>query len=309
MHIRTMIAAVLVVAGASTAAAREGLDVSLVARRSSVRAGDPVTLRFSWSNPGTLPVTFGRRSDPWRQLEITGEDGKVVRPPEAIPAGGEPLTLQPGEFFGIELDAREAFAFATEEGGSFTVSWVEGNTRSEPVGITIWPDVVARIETNMGPIVFEFRPDVAPATVRNFIKLAKRGFYDNLIFHRIIKGFMMQGGDPEGTGMGGPGYSIRAEFSDLKHVRGTVAMARSESPDSAGSQFYICFREAPFLDGRYTIFGQVTDGWETLDRVEREAATNEDRVPPRTEVRMTKVSIVKRPAPGPTPAAAPDSPR
>jgi peptidylprolyl isomerase/peptidyl-prolyl cis-trans isomerase B (cyclophilin B) len=118
-----------------------------------------------------------------------------------------------------------------------------------------------------GKIVIEFFPEDAPKTVANFVTLARKGFYEGLIFHRVEPGFVVQGGDPKGTGTGGPGYTIKAEFNKQKHVRGTVAMARSQDPDSAGSQFYICFKPAPFLDGQYTVFGIVTKGMDVVDGV------------------------------------------
>ncbi len=124
-----------------------------------------------------------------------------------------------------------------------------------------------RITTAHGDILIELYPDTAPNTVANFKALAGKGFYDGLKFHRVIAGFMAQGGDPEGTGMGGPGYRVKAEFSERRHVRGTVAMARSQDPDSAGSQFYICFEPQPHLDGQYTIFGQVVEGMDVVDRI------------------------------------------
>jgi peptidylprolyl isomerase/peptidyl-prolyl cis-trans isomerase B (cyclophilin B) len=118
-----------------------------------------------------------------------------------------------------------------------------------------------------GEIRIELYPDSAPKTVESFITLSKKGFYDNLAFHRIVPGFVAQGGDPKGDGTGGPGYTLKAEFSQRKHVRGTVAMARSQHPDSAGSQFYICFAPAPHLDGGYTVFGQVVKGMEVVDQL------------------------------------------
>ena len=124
---------------------------------------------------------------------------------------------------------------------------------------------IVKMELENGTVTMELYPDVAPNTVEAFKKLIKKGFYDGLTFHRVIPGFMAQGGDPDGTGMGGPGYSLKAEFNNKKHVRGTLAMARSSDPDSAGSQFYICYAPQPHLDGQYTIFGQVTDGMEFVD--------------------------------------------
>ena len=120
-----------------------------------------------------------------------------------------------------------------------------------------------------GEIKMEFYPADAPKTVENFVTLAKKGFYDGLTFHRVEPGFVVQGGDPKGDGTGGPGYMIKAEFNKQKHLRGTLAMARSQNPDSAGSQFYICFKPAPFLDGNYTVFGIVTSGMELVDKIQR----------------------------------------
>ena len=120
---------------------------------------------------------------------------------------------------------------------------------------------------------FEMYPDVAPKTVQNFVDLINKHFYDGLIFHRIIKGFMIQGGDPEGTGMGGPGYTIPGEFSangfnnDLKHTRGVLSMARTMDPNSAGSQFFIMHQDAPHLDGQYAAFGKLTSGFDVLDAI------------------------------------------
>jgi peptidylprolyl isomerase/peptidyl-prolyl cis-trans isomerase B (cyclophilin B) len=115
----------------------------------------------------------------------------------------------------------------------------------------------------------EFFPEDAPRTVENFVGLAKKGFYDNLTFHRVVENFVVQGGCPKGDGTGGPGYQIKAEFNTQKHVRGTVAMARSQHPDSAGSQFYICYGPTPHLDGNYTVFGKVVAGMAHVDRIKR----------------------------------------
>ena len=134
------------------------------------------------------------------------------------------------------------------------------------------PIVTIKIK-DMGDIKAELYPDVAPITVENFVKLAGSGFYNGLTFHRIISGFMIQGGDPEGTGMGGPGYSIKGEFAangvpnSLIHTRGVLSMARSANPDSAGSQFFIMHEDAPHLDGQYAAFGKVTEGIDVVDKV------------------------------------------
>jgi cyclophilin family peptidyl-prolyl cis-trans isomerase len=127
----------------------------------------------------------------------------------------------------------------------------------------------ARIHTAKGDIVFSFYPDEAPQHAAAFIKLARAGFYDGLTFHRVEPGFVIQGGDPSGNGTGGPGYQIDAEFSNLPHVKGTVAMARSSNPNSAGSQFYICLDDAPFLNKQYTVFGQTIEGQDVVDAIRK----------------------------------------
>lgn len=129
------------------------------------------------------------------------------------------------------------------------------------------------IDTNVGEIKAELYPDVAPVTVKNFIDLIKKGFYNGLTFHRVIEGFMIQGGCPRGNGTGGPGYCIKGEFrangvkNDLKHERGVLSMARAMDPDSAGSQFFIMHETSPHLDGQYAAFGKVTDGMDVVDKI------------------------------------------
>ncbi len=127
----------------------------------------------------------------------------------------------------------------------------------------------ARIHTAKGDIVFAFHPDKAPQHCAAFVKLARAGFYDGLTFHRVEPGFVIQGGDPDGNGTGGPGYKIDAEFSSLPHIKGTVAMARSANPNSAGSQFYICLDDASFLNNQYTVFGQTVAGQDVVDAIRK----------------------------------------
>jgi peptidyl-prolyl cis-trans isomerase B (cyclophilin B) len=122
---------------------------------------------------------------------------------------------------------------------------------------------------NGSEIRIEFYPDDAPKTDENFVTLAKKGFYDNLTFHRIVPDFFVQGGSPKGDGTGGPGHTIKAEFNKQKHVRGSVAMARSQHPDSAGSQFYITYGATPHLDGNYAVFGHVVSGMDHVDRIKQ----------------------------------------
>ena len=133
--------------------------------------------------------------------------------------------------------------------------------------------VVTITMTNGDVMKAELYPEIAPNTVNNFISLVQKGFYDGLIFHRVISGFIIQGGDPQGTGMGGPGYSIKGEFAmngvrnDLKHTRGVLSMARSMMPNSAGSQFFIMHANAPHLDGQYAAFGKVVEGLDVVDKI------------------------------------------
>ena len=141
----------------------------------------------------------------------------------------------------------------------------------------------------------ELYPDIAPNTVNNFISLIKKGFYDGLIFHRVINGFMIQGGCPDGTGMGGPGYNIKGEFSknrfvnELKHTPGVLSMARAMHPDSAGSQFFIMHEKSPHLDGAYAAFGKIIEGMDVVNKIAETATDYSDR--PLTDQRMKKVTV------------------
>lgn len=156
----------------------------------------------------------------------------------------------------------------------------------------------AVIETKFGNIELKFFPEVAPNHVNNFIELAKKGFYDGTIFHRVIPGFMIQGGDPNSKnpdkskhGMGGPGYTLKAEFNDKPHKRGTLSMARAANPDSAGSQFFICVADSPFLDKQYTVFGEVVSGIEVVDKIVNQPRDKRDNPNERIEL---KVKIIEK---------------
>lgn len=156
------------------------------------------------------------------------------------------------------------------------------------------PVVTIEME-NGGVMKVELYPETAPNTVANFISLVEKGFYNGTIFHRVIPGFMIQGGDPEGTGMGAPGYRIKGEFTanrfqnDLKHTKGVISMARSGHPDSAGSQFFIMVDDAPHLDGQYASFGKVIEGIEVADQIVSVATNYSDR--PLEEQRMRSVTV------------------
>lgn len=155
--------------------------------------------------------------------------------------------------------------------------------------------IVTITMNNGGVMKAELYPEIAPNTVNNFISLANGGFYNGIIFHRVIEGFMIQGGDPTGTGMGGPGYSIKGEFSangfknDLKHSRGVLSMARSARPNSAGSQFFIMHDNAPHLDGQYAAFGKLTEGYDVLDSIAETRTDYSDR--PYDEQRIKSMTV------------------
>ena len=153
------------------------------------------------------------------------------------------------------------------------------------------------IETNLGAIKFKLLPELAPEHVRNFVQLAQSGFYDGTLFHRVIPGFMIQGGDPNTKnpdlksqwGMGGPGHNIKAEFNSRSHLRGIISMARSQDPDSAGSQFFIVTSDSTFLDREYTVFGEVTVGMDVADKIVKLPRDGNDC--PQQEAKMIKIGI------------------
>jgi peptidylprolyl isomerase len=135
------------------------------------------------------------------------------------------------------------------------------------------------LETSKGKVTIAMRPDLAPNHVARIKELVRQGFYDGIVFHRVIDGFMAQTGCPQGTGTGGSGKKLKAEFNKEKHVRGTVSMARAANPDSGDSQFFICFDDAPFLNGQYTVWGAVTEGMENVDKIKRgEPVINPDKI-------------------------------
>jgi len=176
----------------------------------------------------------------------------------------------------------------------------QGSSPAQKETKSVNTNEVAVIKTTEGEMVIEFWPDVAPKTVENFIKLAKQGFYDGTCFHRVIKGFMIQGGDPKTKdpskeaewGTGDPGYKIKAEFNDRSHTRGVISMARSAHPDSAGSQFFICHGNPTFLDRQYTAFGKLIKGDDVLEKI----ATTPTHPPDRPNKRMGVESIKIVPA-------------
>lgn len=181
------------------------------------------------------------------------------------------------------------------------VNLAQGEIRNKnfiPEEIKKMSETKAIIDTKFGNIELRFFPEVAPNHVNNFIELAKKGFYDGTTFHRVIPRFMIQGGDPNSKqpdrskhGQGGPGYTIKAEFNNKPHKRGTLSMARAADPDSAGSQFFICVADSAFLDGKYTVFGEVVSGMEVADKIVNQPRDKMDNPIERVEI---KVKIVEK---------------
>ena len=181
-------------------------------------------------------------------------------------------------------------AWAAETPSPNTTNMKESNTGAAPRAI---------IHTTAGDLTLEFWPDVAPRTVDNFLKLARENFYNGTAFHRIIKGFMIQGGCPNSKqgargmpGTGGPGYQIKAEFNNRSHVKGVISMARSQDVNSAGSQFFICHADAAFLNNNYTAFGKLVDGEKVLDQIAATPCTGPERSSPTVRIEITSVEVV-----------------
>jgi len=181
-------------------------------------------------------------------------------------------------------------AWAAEPPSPNNTNMKESNTGAAPRAI---------IHTTAGDLTLEFWPDVAPRTVDNFLKLARENFYNGTAFHRIIKGFMIQGGCPNSKqgargmpGTGGPGYQIKAEFNNRSHVKGVISMARSQDVNSAGSQFFICHGDAAFLNNNYTAFGKLVDGEKVLDQIAATPCTGPERSSPTVRIEITSVEVV-----------------
>jgi peptidyl-prolyl cis-trans isomerase B (cyclophilin B) len=227
------------------------------------------------------PLTIKVQSDSALSLVLTTFDGKTLDPKGStdVPAGGSP-TVNVRDLYPQLATPGSYVLFAVPKGGG------PANFVGTPVVIEVLTDkrqggiLVTRVEplqyavmtTDQGPMTMIFYYDSAPNTVESFLRLSSQGFYDGLTFHRIVPGFVIQGGDPRGDGTGGPGYSVAAEFSDRPHEEGALSMARASDPDSAGSQFFVCldYAQTKQLDGKYTVFGKVIDG---MDAVKKIAAT------------------------------------
>lgn len=265
------------------AKAVEGLKVACVAEKAAVVLGEEVILHVGLANASDTAIVVNEpRLD---ELSVAfrtrlGELPEFEYCELACLPGGDILelrkeTLPPGK------DLRATFRLPVTVAGkaSFTAIYFgfgdpEGaGYAAEPVAVEVKPGaagetrLAAVLETDAGTITIDLLPEVAPNTVLHFARLIRSGFYDGTVFHRIEPGFCVQGGDPRGNGTGGPDFSLRAEFSDRKHVAGTVAMARTADPDSAGSQFYFTLADQPSLDGQYTVFGRTASGFDAVTKM------------------------------------------
>lgn len=277
----------------------------LTAATSRLYAKGPVSLTLSVTNDGDAVGPAFQRS------ELLGERSVLAATPP--PAGGEwrgewapvqgvakdeaSLRLHPGERFQIAflIDIPASVA-SSSAAGALHLQWVGGTAADAPrsnrlqLPMTISTNPVVTLETTEGAIVLELWPEKAPNHVANFLTLAGKGFYDGLIFHRVIPNFMVQTGCPKGQGTGDAGYKIAAEFNDAPFMKGVLGMARAASPDSAGSQFFICTADAPHLTQQYTAFGRVLEGQEVADAISMKPRNGQDR--PHDEIVITAIKTV-----------------
>lgn len=234
------------------------------------RPGQKMPLRFTLENAGDQEAKVDEPDSYLEGLEILDAGGKVVK--SAGKTKGitkRSVSLEAGGFIGRTVDIAPAFpAVAEDKEGWYRIRWSFGDLTSNETRVYVMREWIATIETNHGSIGLEFTPEVAPTHVENFLRLARSGFYEGTVFHRIIPGFMMQGGmakDPAKDAL----TPLKAEFSATRHEFGTVSMARTNDPDSATSQFFICFKAVPHLNGNYTTFARVISGEEVVKEVER----------------------------------------
>lgn len=234
------------------------------------RPGRRMPLRFTIENAGDKEAKVDEPESYLEGLEIQDAEGNVVKPVGKTQGiTRRSISLEAGGFLGRTVDLAPAFpAVAEGKEGWYKLRWTFGAASSNEVKVYVMREWIAQIDTNHGTIEIEFYPHVAPNHVANFLNLSRSGFYEGSTFHRIIPGFMMQGGIPKDASKEIK-TPLNAEFNATKHVFGTVSMARTNLPNSATSQFFICFGGLPQLDGNYTVFGQVVAGEETVKAIER----------------------------------------
>jgi len=282
------------------------LTAALEAAQTEVALGDPIALTFTLRNLSEdRTVRVKEIVDDVQSVSLEIEWGEGIRFEYAqrtlwgeMPREWETVVLVPG------ASAEGELALQAVRPGSVRITGVyrgaadegQGEVRTSPIDVEViaespGDEVVAVLATNFGTIRARLFPDDAPNTVLHFAELIRDGFYDDTLFHRLIPGFVIQGGDPEGTGGGGPGFTLKGEFNDRKHVPGVLSMARTDDPDSAGSQFFICLAPAPHLDGQYTAFGEVVAGFEEVVRKMEQVETYEGTDRPAREIVIERATL------------------
>lgn len=270
--------------------------------KSSYMSGSPYTVKISMQAPKE-----GAETEAWL-LEASAftVNGKPIGE-----RGSGKLKLLPGAKLTLEMDIGPALASASGTNETFKLGFAKGVVESEEITVNTIQGVEKGLDfmkmpvedlskyrvvimTNRGNMEAEFWPDVAPNHVRNFLDLSYTGFYDGKIFHRVIPGFMIQGGDPTGTGTGSGPRMLKAEFNDRKHVAGVLSMARSASPDSASCQFFVMHATSPHLDGQYSGFGKLVSGQDVVDKIVNSPKDKGDR--PKEPQIITKMVVIKAPA-------------
>ncbi len=233
--------------------------------------GSQLLLTMQIFNSGEQPLDTSIQAWAGSALQLTDADG-TVHLPESI-AVEDAIILQPRERRSRDLDLARLFPVLSLP-GDYTLTAVFENFRSNSVSVKMIPafdaaaEYAARVQTDRGEFVLGFFPETAPRHVRNFVNLARAGYYENNVIHRVLPGVMFQTGDPTSTGRGGPGWTLEAEFSDRPHRRGTLSMARQAAdPDSAGGQWFVCLDRIPDWDGQYTVFGEVLAGMDVVDTI------------------------------------------
>jgi len=266
MRASKLILAVLLLAAAQEKEPKTAPTIRV--RLSSERRLNPskeMPVRFTIENATEGDLEIDEPADYLDGLEILDGDGKVLKKFGAGSAKKRTVKVEKGGFIGRVVDIMPAMTESKGGEGIAKLTWKLGGATSNTIEPFVVRDWVATIETNHGEIKLEFFPEVAPRHVLNFTDLVRQGRYDGLIFHRIIPSFMMQGGkfkDP-------PGFRLKAEFNDYRHDVGTLSMARTNEPDSASTEFFICFARLPALDGKYTVFGQMVAGESVLRAIEK----------------------------------------
>ncbi|MBI2931655.1 MAG: peptidylprolyl isomerase [Planctomycetes bacterium] len=258
--------------------------VSIEAKR--LNPSEPMPVRFTIENTGESAVDIEAPADWCAGLEIRDAKDKLVK--EAAPAEShDKVRIEGRAFVGRTVDISPALRGKTFDEGVFRFVWRHGGAASAPLSVVVVRDYGVKIETNVGDISLEVYPESAPLNVLHFLGLVREGFYDGKIFTRVVPGFVMQGGNLRADGGSESPRRVKAEFNDRKHMFGTVAMARRPAdPDSAETDFYICFKEQPSLDGNYTIIGQVIDGDAVVREIEKVRTDHNpckgcgERVPP-----------------------------